>query len=145
MGGDFENQVGFFTEVATILEQKGYVKPSFCEAIIEREKVFPTGLEMNGIVIAIPHTDTVHVRRPFVLVNQLRKPLEFIQMGTTDKVIEVEMVFVLGICDPASQVPLLATIMERFTQEKFIKELRNKQSKEELAAFLKIQFGRMSE
>ncbi|MBA3925747.1 PTS sugar transporter subunit IIA [Listeria rustica] len=145
MGGDFENQVGFFSEVATILEQKGYVKPSFCEAIIEREKVFPTGLEMNGIVIAIPHTDTVHVRRPFVFVNQLRKPLEFIQMGTTDKVIEVEMVFVLGICDPASQVPLLATIMERFTQEKFIEELRNKRNKEELAAFLKIQFGRMSE
>ncbi|KGL46514.1 PTS sugar transporter subunit IIA [Listeria sp. SHR_NRA_18] len=143
MGGEFESREELFTEVATILEQKDYVTPSFCEAIIEREKVFPTGLEMNGIVIAIPHTDTVHVKRPFVFVSQLRKPLDFIQMGTTDKGIAVEMVFVLGICDPASQVPLLASIMERFTQAQFIAGLREKQSKEALIDFLKLQFGRM--
>ncbi|WP_036077190.1 PTS sugar transporter subunit IIA [Listeria cornellensis] len=144
MDGEFESQAVFFIEVSAILERKGCVTPSFCEAIIERERAFPTGLEMNGIVIAIPHTDTVHVNRPFVFVGQLRKPLEFIQMGTMDKAIDVEIVFVLGICDPKSQVPLLAMIMEHFTQENFIEELREKQSKEDLIAFLKIQFGRMT-
>ncbi|MBC1501770.1 PTS sugar transporter subunit IIA [Listeria weihenstephanensis] len=145
MNGEFEDQAAFFTEVAAILEQADYVAPSFREAIIERESAFPTGLEMNGMIIAIPHTDTVHVKRPFVCVSHLKKPLQFIQMGTTDKVIEAEMIFVLGICDTASQVPLLAMIMDRFAQKTFTEELRKKKDLDELTLFLKKQFGRMIE
>lgn len=46
----------FFTNASDILMERGYVKESFLDAILEREKKYPTGLEMPKIVIAIPHT-----------------------------------------------------------------------------------------
>lgn len=89
-----------FEYTSKILEKEQYVEPTFREAVTSREVVFPTGLEMNGIKIAIPHTDTIYVKRPFVLVNKLSTPIPFIQMGTTDKWIDVEVIFMLGIKIP---------------------------------------------
>lgn len=139
-----DSQAAFFKQFADILTRDGYVAPSFETAIIERERVFPTGLEMNGITIAIPHTDTMHVKRPFVAVSKLAKPLSFVQMGTTDKWVDAEMIFILGIKDAAGQVPLLATMMEKFADETFVEALRQQEQPQELVAFLKKQFGRVT-
>ena len=53
--------------------------------MIKREAVFPTGLMINGIGVAIPHTDSQYVKRSQVGFLSLTDPLPFIEMGTRDK------------------------------------------------------------
>ena len=47
------------TEVLTTmcnhLCDKGIVKDTYCQAILDREASFPTGLNTHGINVAIPH------------------------------------------------------------------------------------------
>lgn len=58
--------VDVISTLAKSLTEQGYVADSFLEAIIEREKVFPTGLPTGEIGVAIPHTDSEHVHKPMV-------------------------------------------------------------------------------
>ena len=39
----------------------GKVKDTYCNAVLERELIYPTGLNTGDIKVAIPHTDPVHV------------------------------------------------------------------------------------
>ena len=42
--------------------QNGYVKESYKDAVIERERSFATGLPTVYCSVAIPHTDIQHVQ-----------------------------------------------------------------------------------
>lgn len=137
----YQNQAELFECTSKILEKEQYVEATFREAVTNREVIFPTGLEMNGIKIAIPHTDTIFVKRPFVLVNKLATPIPFIQMGTSEKWINVEVIFILGIKQPKDQVPLLSSIMEKFMEASFVEQLKEINDSAILCDFLKKQFG----
>lgn len=43
--------------------QEGYGEEGFTEAVLKREKDYPTGLDVDGIGVAIPHTDAEHVKK----------------------------------------------------------------------------------
>ncbi|MDR0402188.1 MAG: PTS sugar transporter subunit IIA [Treponema sp.] len=75
-----------------ILFSKGYVKDSFEAAILERERLYPSGLPMEGHKIAIPHTDAEHVNESVILFARLAKPVEFSSMGDPDEKIQVQLV-----------------------------------------------------
>ncbi|WP_048627325.1 PTS sugar transporter subunit IIA [Listeria ivanovii] len=137
----YQNQAELFECTSKILEKEQYVEATFKEAVTSREIVFPTGLEMNGIKMAIPHTDTIYVKRPFVLVNKFSTPIPFIQMGSSEKWINVEIIFMLGIKQPKDQVPLLSSIMEKFMEAAFVEQLKEINESASLCAFLKKQFG----
>lgn len=110
----------FFTQKATVLAAKDFVQESFLAAIQQREKEFPTGLALAGINIAIPHTDVIHIKEPFIAINRLGNPLMFMQMGTDDVEVETSDVFVLGIKDPKKQVGLLSALMDIFANPEFV-------------------------
>lgn len=131
------NQQDFFNTRFSILLEKGYVKESFKDAIIEREKKYPTGLALEKITIAIPHTDSEHIEKPFVYINRLEEEIKFNQMGNEEEVVQVQDVWVLGIKDGSKQVGLLSFIMEIFSDEEFINEYRKAKDPEELMNLLK--------
>ena len=57
--------------------QEGYGEEGFTEAILKREKDYPTGLDVNGIGVAIPHTDAEHVKKEGISIAVLNPPIEF--------------------------------------------------------------------
>lgn len=123
----------FFKTSSEKLLELEFVKKSFFNAINEREKIFPTGLQMKHIIVAIPHTDVEHIIKPFVYINKLsRSQLEFVQMSTDDITIKPEYIFILGIKDPKEQVGLLSTLMELFNDEEFVKKLNNSKTEDEI-------------
>ncbi|MDR2663584.1 MAG: PTS sugar transporter subunit IIA [Treponema sp.] len=75
-----------------VLLDKGYVKESFPAAILERERLYPSGLPMEGHKIAIPHTDAEHVNESVILFARLAKPVEFSSMGDPDEKLQVQLV-----------------------------------------------------
>ncbi|GHV86583.1 PTS galactitol transporter subunit IIA [Spirochaetia bacterium] len=78
--------------MSAILLSRGYVKESFPAAILERERLYPSGLPMEGHKIAIPHTDAEHVNESAILFARLAKPLEFSSMGDPDEKIQVQLI-----------------------------------------------------
>ncbi|WP_194165626.1 PTS sugar transporter subunit IIA [Oceanobacillus sp. CFH 90083] len=108
-----------FAEVAEELVSLRYVNASYQEALIEREHSFPTGLRTSYCNIAIPHTDAVHVRTPFIYLVQLQDELKFQNMGNSSEELSVKLIFFLGITEPKNQTILLSTLMEHFQTEDF--------------------------
>ncbi|WP_319468956.1 PTS sugar transporter subunit IIA [uncultured Trichococcus sp.] len=138
---EFESQRELFEYVSDILEEENYTEDTFFDAIREREKVFPTGLQTDMVNLAIPHTDVLHVKRPFIFVVTLNKPIKFIQMGTFDEWVDIDTVFVLGIKEPQEQVGLLSNIMTQFRNKYFIDAFNGIVNISKMEELLKNEFG----
>ena len=65
---------------------------TFPDAILERERLYPSGPPMEGHKIAIPHTDAEHVNQSMILFARLAKPLEFASMGDPDEKISIQLI-----------------------------------------------------
>lgn len=59
----FKTSDELFASICPKLLAGGWVKESFQEAVIAREKVFSTGLQTEPVAVAIPHTDAEHVKK----------------------------------------------------------------------------------
>ena len=102
-----DDREDLLSRLSDILYEKGYENESFKQAILEREKVFPTGLPTLGVKVALPHTDTEHVIKPAILISTLKEPVVFKEMGNGVNDIDVGIVFLLAVKNPAYQVKLL--------------------------------------
>ena len=97
---DAESSGEVFERLGKTLIEEGYCRESYIDALKTREKDFPTGVNMGGVGIAIPHTDKSHVYKGAVAIGILKKPVKFYQMGTTDEVVMARLVFMLAVDDP---------------------------------------------
>lgn len=123
----------FFKAKAGILKELQFVEETYLEAVVEREKEYPTGLTLEHISIAIPHTTVDHIKEPFIYFNRLtNNEIKFIQMGTDNVVVKPEYILMLGIKEPKEQVNLLAEIMNLFNQKEFIEAIHNAKSEKEI-------------
>ncbi|MGT2716386.1 PTS sugar transporter subunit IIA [Streptococcus respiraculi] len=113
--------VDLFQVIGKELREKGYVTDQYVEALLERERQFPTGLKTKFVNIAIPHTDPQVIKKPFIFIVKNHQPLDMLQMGDNSEMTCHYFMF-LGIKDPTGQVGLLAKLMEIFSQEAFVKE-----------------------
>ena len=52
---------------------------------MKRESVYPTGLPVGEINVAIPHTDPEHVNNAAICLGILEKPVTFNVMGMEEK------------------------------------------------------------
>ncbi len=77
------------------LFKKGFVKKGFYRALIERERSYPTGLCVENINIALPHTNPDMVIRETVAVATVKSPVSFGKMGDPDSTIGVNIIFLL--------------------------------------------------
>ena len=82
---DFEatDRIDFFTKLGEKLKEGGYVKDSWLDAILEREKNYPTGLECTSISVALPHVDPQHLNKPYIAIIKPKNPIEFDGMADT--------------------------------------------------------------
>ncbi|EOH95609.1 hypothetical protein UAW_01958 [Enterococcus haemoperoxidus ATCC BAA-382] len=128
---EVRNEEELFELVAKRLQAAGYVKNGYLEGIKSREKNFPTGLITEYLNIALPHSDTEYIERPFIYVARTTKPIKVKQMGDNQEM-EVRDLFFLGIKEPSKQVGLLQELMVLFQNEAFVSTLNATTENEEL-------------
>lgn len=143
--GTFSNKEELFEKVSEELLEKGLVTHNFLKAIKNREEEYPTGLQLENMSIAIPHTDVEYIIKPFVYVCTLKKAIHFLQMGTSDMDVDAEAVLVLGIKEPKEQVGMLSGLMAMFSDSQFIKEFKNAKNDKEIIQLLKKQMETVAE
>ena len=105
------------------LIDEGYTKESYIDALLTREKDFPTGLDIDGLGVAIPHTDVSHVNKAGIAIGVLKKPVTFIQMGSDDEEVGVKLVFMLAVTDPNAHIDELQRIIEIIQDKDVLEKL----------------------
>lgn len=123
--------------LAARLEELGYVKPSYADAVVQREAALPTGLPLGQAVnVAIPHTDPEHVIRPGVALGVLSAPVDFANMEEPDETVPVGIVFLLAINDKDKQIDMLQEIMEAIQDPATLGRLAAARSADEVRSLL---------
>jgi len=123
-------------KLGTLLLAKGYVKDSYVHAVLEREKHLPTGLAIGDFCVAIPHTDSDHVNQSNIAITTLRKSSVFHSMVNPEETLNVDLVFLLAVKDPTSQIELLKNLMSVFQNKELLIQVKKATSKEEVAKLL---------
>ncbi|MBE0067566.1 PTS sugar transporter subunit IIA [Thermoanaerobacterium thermosaccharolyticum] len=127
-----------FKYLSDFLLKKGYVKDSFYNALIEREMKFPTGLPTEGIKVAIPHADPVHVIKNGIAIALLKKPVLFREMGKFEGEVECDIVFMLAIKNPDEQIKVLQNFMNIFMDSKLLMKIKNAKTKKEIIDLISL-------
>lgn len=136
----FDDQEDFFKEVSKKLLELGYVTEGYFKAVVEREVSYPTGLALENISIAIPHTNPEFIVKPFIAAYHLTNTVAFTQMATQDVTTQSELILALGIKEPQEQVGMLSKIIEVLNDPEFVKEYQSLSNQEQLVKLLKSKF-----
>lgn len=109
-GLDTPKMEDVMTRVGGALTKAGYAKDTYVEALIAREKEYPTALNVDGCGVAIPHTPVEHTNRTAIAVAVLKEPARFIEMGSDDDEVDVRIVFMLCIAGKPGEHAHLDTL-----------------------------------
>ena len=121
-GGDCES---LLVELADYAIEQGLAKPGFAEALLEREKKFPTGIQaVSGI--AIPHSEQEFTIKPSLIIAVLEQGTWFRPMGGGKDVL-VETVFLLLLEQAEHQVEMLSNIVSFIQDEEKMNSLRSEE------------------
>lgn len=132
VGIDAKDSEDAIRQVGKLFEENGYVKDSYIDAVVAREKIFATGLELEGISIAMPHTDIIHVNKPGVTVAKLAHPVEFEHMGEPGRKVEAEMLFMMAITNPEDQIGTIMRVLGVFQNKEALEAFKAAETEEEV-------------
>jgi len=135
IGIDANNAAEAIRILAENMYAKGYVKETFADAVIRREELYPTGMPTE-IPVGMPHTDVEHCLRPGISLGILKNPVAFRTMGEPEKVVAVNLIFLLSVVDPASQVKVLTRLVDFFQRTDQLQNLMNCQEPKEALTIL---------
>lgn len=118
--------------LARALQKAGFVKESFEEAVLSREREFPTGLPTPEFGVAIPHSDPEHVLHPTIAVAVLKNPINFKEMGNPESYVSIKLVCLLAL-EGKGYVTLLSRFVEAIQEKEFLHKVCTSRDAKEIA------------
>ena len=89
-----------------VLLKNGKVKTSFYDAVLERERDYPTGLELEEYNAAIPHVVPAHVEHSAMGIAVLDTPVTFQRMDDDEATVDVNVIFNIALDgEPGAALP----------------------------------------
>lgn len=122
--------------MAARLQDCGYVNEGYAEMVIEREKVFPTGLPGKTMCIAIPHTNPTFVNKAAIGVIVPKNPVKFDMMGEPGTSLNVSLIMPLVIKDSGQQIELLKEMMHVIQDSPRLERIRASRDADEILGLL---------
>jgi len=98
---NYSSAADVLTAMADLFEENVDVTHGYTEALLRRERDFPTGLPTMPYSVAIPHADGQYVIRPGLAVCTLKTAIPFQEMGNPNSVVSVKMAILIAL--PAAQ------------------------------------------
>lgn len=147
LGMDATNQAEVFQKVGGRLAELGYVKPSYVQALSDRESIFPTGLNLGEINAAIPHTDPVHVNKMGIAIATLKAPVYFREIATTveeDSWVDVRLIVMLAVCGQ-HYIETLQQVITVIQDQEVVKDLLEADKPEEVIEIIRKRGGIMKQ
>lgn len=117
------------------MKELGYVKDTYLQAVLDRERAFPTGIAVNGGGVALPHCDPEHVIQPTMALAILEKPVTFGAMTGQGEVL-VDIVFMLAMKEPSKQIYLLQQVAFMLQNPELLSALKRARSPKDVTDVL---------
>lgn len=136
-GLECKDAIQVLEKLGSTIYQEGMVTEQYTEGLIKREKDFPTGLDIKGIGVAMPHTGADLVKEDGFAVAVLKKPVKFRQMGTDDRQIDVQLVFIPVIREICQYMEKLQDILKIIRDRKILEKLLAASDKEEIIRIIR--------
>lgn len=118
--------------MAAELERQGYAKDTFTNAILEREKIFPTALDMGGINVAMPHCDVANVNKAAICIGVLEHPVAWYRMDDPETTCEVSLVTMLALTEAHAHLEMLQKVIALVQNQELIEKVVKAESEEEI-------------
>lgn len=134
---NFSSKEEFLTEIGKRLSERGEVEEGFINSIIEREKIYPTGLCFGNYNVAIPHTNPEFIKKEGIVVVKFENSVIFRDMGVNENDLKVNLAFVLLVKKGEEQVELLMKLMNLFEKEETYNKLMEENDKVKLLEIIK--------
>lgn len=122
--------------LAQILVNGGWVKETYPAAVHEREKVFPTALDVGGINVAIPHCDVEHVEKGALCVGVLKRPVSWRCMDDATKSCDVSLVAMLALNEPHAHLEMLQKVIALIQDQELVSKVVSAKEAHEAFALL---------
>lgn len=135
LAGDSREEV--LRTMAEHLVREGRCRWTFVEAILARERLYPSGLPLEGPKIAIPHTDTIHVQRSALLFVRLRNPVEFASMGDPSVTFPVQLVSMFALQNDDLVGNVLHTLITLYQRRQLLEDLLRAEDAREMYYLLR--------
>ena len=119
--------------VCAHLLEEGKVKEGYLESILAREQNYPTGLDLEGINVAIPHTDWEWSLTTQLVVATFAAPIPWANMEDPDETVQVSCMVLSLFDDPAHQIDALQKIMSVIQDQGTVARLVAAQDAREIA------------
>jgi PTS system galactitol-specific IIA component len=112
-------------QLADFLFAKGYVAQTYADALIQRERSYPTGIQLpSGVNVALPHADAQHVHRQALVIGIPDRPTQFHSMEDASKVLDAHLILLLVIKNPDGYVKFLANLTLLFQKPEFAQTVK---------------------
>lgn len=128
---DFKTSSDALTHIGNFLGKKEFVKPSYTQAIFEREESFPTGIDLGFGAVAIPHCDASHANKPCLYVIKPKNRVPF-NRSDDDGDVKAEIIIALVVTDPQEQLLLLKALFSSLQDEDFFNALKSSKTESEI-------------
>ena len=116
-----------FEQVGGAFIKEGYAKETYIQGLIDREAEFPTGLDIDGFGVAIPHTPVEHVNKTGTAIAVLRNPVTFHEMGG-DEEDTVEARLIIMFCAIIQDKEVLGKIEKAKEPQEIINIIKDKEA-----------------
>ncbi|MBC1898390.1 PTS sugar transporter subunit IIA [Listeria booriae] len=127
-----QDQDALFEMVSERAASQNRISNQFLERLTEREAVFPTGLQLEHYGVALPHTDPECVTEQFIAVLTSEAGIRFKQMADASQETAANLIFVLGLNEPHSQLAVLQQLMGAIQNEEHVKALLAAKNEDEV-------------
>lgn len=118
--------------ISARLEKNGYIESPYVEAVLEREKEYPTGLPTEDVFVAIPHANCPAVKRTCIGVAKMKQPVDFCNAVDPESTLPAELVFLLASTSGAeAHLEELQELMGCFSRVGFLNDLKNAKDEDE--------------
>ena len=110
-------------KLAHILLNGGWVKETYPNAVHEREKNFPTALNVGGINVAIPHCDVEHVGNGALCVGVLKHPVSWRCMDDASVSCDVSLLVMLALNEAHAHLEMLQKVIALIQDQELVAKI----------------------
>ncbi|MGG7058830.1 PTS sugar transporter subunit IIA [Clostridium nigeriense] len=128
---NFDSRNEILSYLAEKLQEKGYSKEGYREAILKREEEYPTGLPAE-VKIAIPHCDHTLVNESAIAIGVLKNTVNFQAMDDPSKTLDVQIVIMLALNEPHGHIEMLQKIVQLIKNPEDLKKIIKAKSDEDV-------------
>lgn len=133
-----DNKEELIFKLSKIIEEKGYVTKYYANDVLQREKKYPTALPTEVMSVAIPHAESSdNVMTPSIVIAKLKDPISFIEMGSFDQKVDVNIVFLLAVKGSKTQLKLLPKLISIFSNKEEMKKIQQANNSKQIFQLIK--------